>query len=235
MARTRGFDEVMIVNPSTPGHGVTHMRFHNAPEFGYYAEPYEYGYYAEPSEYGYYAEPMEYGYGWAQAPPEYGYFAEETPYGEADPYAGGWGEPTEFADWAGVGYGEVEPGYAEAEPVGYFAQESPAYAEQPYEGWAGPEDLSEYAEVPELVGWGEPEPLAEDAPAYAAQNFEGYVRDVPSPFNAGCPLPSNVSGFEEADPLAGYIKPETVNAACGAFIEQPGGTPSVPETFKPLW
>ena len=44
-----------------------------------------------------------------------------------------------------------------------------------------------------------------------------------------------VAGFEEADPFGGYVKPETVNAACGSFTEQPGATPSVPETFKPLW
>jgi hypothetical protein len=234
MPRTRAFDEVMIVNPSVPGQGVTHMRFHYAPQFGYYADPYGYGYYAEPPEYGY--------AGWGEVP-EYGYFAENAPYGEPVEYAG-WAEAPEVAGWGAYGYAEAEPGYQEAdpgyseeEPVGYFAEEDRAYAEQPYEGWGQTDGYGApvYAEVPEMIGWGENEPLADEYSGYDASELEGYVRDTPSPFNAGCPLPSNVSGLEDADPFGGYIKPETVNAACGSIVDQPGPTPSVPETFKPLW
>jgi hypothetical protein len=246
MAGTRGFDEVMIVNPSPPGdhQGARHMRFHYAPQVGYYAEPVEYGYYAEPPEYGYYAEPelaepME--YGWYAETPEVGYFAEEAPYGEAEPVAG-WAEP-EFAGWGEPeAYGEVEPGYAE-EPIGYFAEEYPAgygYGEEPYAGWAEADpygEAQEFAEVPEMVGYGEPEPLAEDPMSgwVGEPEFQGYVRDTPPPFNAGCPMPTNVSGFEEAVPLEGYIRPGDVSPTCEAFTPQPGPTPSVPETFKPLW
>jgi hypothetical protein len=61
------------------------------------------------------------------------------------------------------------------------------------------------------------------------------VRETEPPFNAGCPLPTNVAGFGESEDLAGYIRPTTVNAACGQFTGQPGQPPSVPETFKPLW
>src|SRR6266700_1768184 len=83
MARKRGFDEVMIVNPSEPGFGTrgARMRFHYAegPDYGYYAEPPEYGDYAEAPEYGNCAETPGYGcYGQA---PEYGYYGQAPEYG----------------------------------------------------------------------------------------------------------------------------------------------------------
>ena len=66
----------MIVNPYDPRSGnqqIKLMRFHQSPQWGYYAEPPEMGYYAEPPGYAYYAEPPEYGY-YAE-PSEYGYYA----------------------------------------------------------------------------------------------------------------------------------------------------------------
>ena len=82
---------------------------------------------------------------------------------------------------ADPGYGEVDPGYSEEEPVGYYAEEDRAYAEQPYDGWAEPNEYgrydSAYAEVPEMVGWAESEPLADEYSGYGAPEFEGYVRD----------------------------------------------------------
>ena len=60
-------------------------------------------------------------------------------------------------------------------------------------------------------------------------------------------MPTNVAGFaesepyaeaeaySEAEPLAAYERPRTVNPSCGQFTPQPGGTASLPETFKPLW
>lgn len=253
MKSDRGFDEVMIVNPGEPGlnQGERLMRFHYAepPEMGFYAEPPEgYGYFAE-DPYGDYAEPPE-GYGYfaedpygdyGELPEGYGYFAE-------DPY-GGYAEPPEgygyFAEdpygyYAelpeGYGYLAEEPygdlpwaGYGEMEPVGYFAEEAP-YGQYEPVGW--------YGQVPEMVGYGEMEPLAEDYPGmayYADPGVAGYVRDLPSPFNAGCPMPTNVAGFGEPQPLEGYMRPAEVSPSCRDFASQPGPTPAVPDTFKPLW
>jgi hypothetical protein len=198
MNSNRGFDEVMIVNPSDPNGGGRFMRFH----------------YAQPTEMGYYAQPQEM-YGWGQ-PDMYGqyepmgYYAEE-PYLAEDPY-GYYGETPEM-----YGYSEPDP-YGQYEPMGYYAEE-PYLAEDPY-GEVDP--YGNYAESPEMYGWGEPE-------------MAGYTRDVPPAFNAGCPLPTNVSGFGETDPLAGYVQPGEVSPSCSGFTPQPGPTSSVPETFKPLW
>jgi hypothetical protein len=160
MNANRGFDEVMIVNPSEPNRGGRFMRFH----------------YAQPPGMGYYAEPPE---------------------------MYGWGEPDMYGQY---------------EPVGYYA-EDPYLAEDPY-GQVDP--YGYYAESPEMYGWGEPE-------------MAGYTRDVPPAFNAGCPLPTNVSGFGETAPLEGYMQPSEVSPSCSGFTPQSGPTPSVPETFKPLW
>src|SRR6266545_6715380 len=211
MKPKRGYDEIMIVNPYDPRSNnpqINLMRFHQTPEMGSYAEP-EYGY-AEP-EYGYYAEP-DYGY---YAEPEYGY--AEPDYGYyAEPEYGYYGEP-EYGYYA-------EPELAEQEPVGYFAEE------QPY-GW--------YGEPQEMVGYGEYEPLSEYPEGvgyYGEPDVSGYVREVATPpFNPGCPMPTNVAGFGETEPFAGYTRPATVNPSCGQFTPQPGITQSVPETFRPLW
>jgi hypothetical protein len=48
-------------------------------------------------------------------------------------------------------------------------------------------------------------------------------------------MPTNVAGFGESVPLEGYVKPGIVNPVCDQFIPQPGPTPGVPDTFRPLW
>jgi hypothetical protein len=164
------------------------------------------GFYAEPpADYGSYAQPPEVGY----------YAAPADGYGDYGYYA----EPPEFAEY------DEPPEFAEyADPVAYYAEE--------YPGIAG------YAEMPEMVGYGQYEPLAEDWPGvagYAEPDYSGYVREAPPAYNPGCPMPTNVSGFAEAQPLEGYVQPGTVNPIVEQFTPQPGPSPSVPDTFRPLW
>jgi hypothetical protein len=222
MRRTGGFDEVMIVNPGPArgGHpGERNMRFH------YYGDPYQMGYYGQPVEGDYGQAPEFAGYG--QTPEFAGYG-----YGMAAPY-----------------YGQVEPGYSEYEPVGYFAEEAPYgyYGEDPYAEY---EPVAGCGEMPEMVGYGaegydgsdgydEFEPLAEEYPGvadYGEPEISGYVRDVPPPFNAGCPMPTNIAGINE-DPadFAGFQRPLEVNASCRDFTAQPGRESAVPDTLRPLW
>ena len=167
------------------------------------------GYYGEPI--GYYAEPQDFAY-YGQPANGYGYYAE--PPAEYGYYA----EPPEY------GYYAEPPDYGEYEPVGYFAEE------QPY-GY--------YGEPQEMVGYGEYEPLSEYPEGvgyYGEPDISGYVREVAvPPFNPGCPMPTNVAGFGETEPFAGYTRPGTVNPTCGQFTPQPGITEQVPETFRPLW
>jgi hypothetical protein len=257
MTTNPGFDEVMIVNPFNPQSNnqqqIKLMRFHGPQSYfgepmGHYAEPQEfayygqpangYGYYAEPAAgYGYYAEPEYLGqepygdpqdFAWYGEQPEYGYYADpqmgyygEPPdygyYAEAPEY-GYYGEPPEY------GYYAEPPDYGEYGPVGYFAEE------QPY-GW--------YGEPQEMVGYGQNEPLSqypEGVGYYGEPDISGYVRQVATPsFNPGCPMPTNVAGFGETEPYAGYTRPTTVNPSCGQFTPQPGVSDFVPESFKPLW
>jgi hypothetical protein len=154
-----------------------------------------------------------YGYGEPEPYGQYepvGYYAED-PYLAQDPY-GYYAEPQEM-----YGYGEPEP-YGQYEPVGYYA-EDPYMGEDPY---LAEDPYGYYGETPETYGYGEPE-------------MSGYTRDVPPAFNAGCPIPTNVSGFSETEPLEGYIQPTEVSPSCSGFTPQPGPTTPVPETFKPLW
>ena len=262
MRRKNQFDEVMIVNPSqgnsNSNQRVRLMRFHNVfpPQMGAFAEPEQFGYYAEPAAYGYYSEPQTYGY-YGEADPMMGYYGEVDPalsyygevdptmgyygevdpalsyYGEADPTMSYYGQAPEFAGvgaWNGYGY---QP--ASSEPVGYFAEENPMgyYGEDPNQS------MGYYGQAPEMVGYGEAEPqFAEDYPSvgdYGEPEFagyEGYTRDMPPAFNAGCPLPTNLSGY---DGFEGYTAPATVNPSCDTMTPQPGTAPSPPETFKPLW
>jgi hypothetical protein len=239
------------------------MRFHNTipPEVQGFAEPDPYGYYAEPEPYGYYAEPETYGH-YAEVDPAmgyygevnstYGYYSEVDPalsyYGEVDPTYGYYGEvdpamgyysevepaygyyaqAPEFAG-VGYGYGEPQPG---GEPVGYFAEEQPVgyYGEDPNQ------PMGYYSQAPEMVGYGEPE-FAEEYPGvgyYGEPDYAGYVRETSSAFNPGCPLPTNVNGFDEGE-FAGYARPASVNPSCDQITPQPGSAPSTPDTFKPLW
>ena len=164
--------------------------------------------------------------GWYAEPPEMGYYGELDPthgyYGE--PEMGYYGEPPE------MGYYGEPPEMGQYEPVGYYADEQPM-------GW--------YGQAPEMVGYGDYEPLAqypESYGYYAEPEMSGYVRQTSAPsYNPGCPIPTNVNGygeaeqFAESDPFAGYQRPATVNATCGQFTAQPGVSDFVPETFRPLW
>jgi len=222
MKNGQRFDEVMIVNPYDPAarnEGARLMQFH-------YAEPPEYGYYAEADPYGYYgyygcaAAPSAYA-GWGQYEPVNGYGYAEPPemgyYGQADPY-GYYAEPYEHAGWGAPGYGEYE--YAEYEPLNDYAE--PEFAEyEPVGYYADEYPMGYYGDSPELVGWGDPA-------------FEGYVRDGKPTFNPGCPMPTNVAGLGESE-FDGYVRPATVNPTCENFTPQPGPTPGVPDTFRPLW
>ena len=73
-----------------------------------------------------------------------------------------------------------------------------------------------------MMGWGEPD-------------FGAYVRESASPFNAGCPMPTNVAHFGEPRTLSGYTSPGTVNPMVTNFTPQPGPTPNMPDNLKPLW
>jgi hypothetical protein len=261
MRPPRGFDEVMIVNPYDPARqqGVTFMQFYpSGPrDFGYYAGP-PWGYYAgpplgwygEPVEYGYYGEPADlaedpyggYPYGYYGEPPDFAGWGQAAPYGEVEP---------------GYGYAEVDPalgyyaedpmmgayaedpltaGYDQVDPVGYYAEEPPL---------GEPDPLGGDASMPEMVGYGEPEfadyseePLAEEYPGmgdYGEPDVAGYVREEAPAYNPGCPLPTNVAGFEEADQLSGYVRPAEVGPTCTQFTPPPASKGSVPEAFKPLW
>lgn len=254
MKRGRGFDEVMIVNPCDPAgddeaKGAKLMQLHYAgrPGFGYYADPY--GQYGDP--YGDYAG--AYGY----ADPYTGY---ADPYaGSADPYAGyayaGYGDPyAGYADPYGY-YAQADPGwgqggfygYGDDEQVGYYAQEDPfdgygAYADDLPDGYGygygyGYGDGYGTEDDPAVAGWygeGEQDFAAEEGGA-GYDGYSGFVREGPSPFNAGCPMPTNVAGPDTDDSMGGYVPPPNVNANCGGFRTRPGGAPGVPDTFRPLW
>jgi len=228
------------------------------PPLGYYAEvdP-RFGYYAEAEPpLGYYAEvdprlahydeaepALSY---YSEVDPRYGYYSETDPtmgyYSEAEPAYGYYAQAQESPGvGAWNGYHEYRP--AAAEPVGYFAEENPV-------GYYG-EDVNQamgyYGQTPEMVGYGEAEPqFAEDYPGmsfYGEQDFaepefagySGYTRDTPPSFNAGCPLPTNLSGYDDVDGYDGYTSPTTVNPTCDTMSAQPGTAPSIPDTFKPLW
>jgi len=260
MRRRPDFEEVMIVNPAPAGPGEPGertMRFHyygqpqDVAGYGYYGEAPQfpgyagYGYYGQPAEvagYGHYAQPQEVaGYGYYGQPQEvagYGHYGQPQ---EVAGY-GYYGEPTEVA-----GYGYM----GEPEPVGYFAEEMPVgyYGDDP--NAMSDYQTAGYGEMPEMVGYGD-DPFAGQNPGvanyagysdysdygdyseYAEPGVEGYVREVPSPFNAGCPLPLN-TGLAAGDDFAGYSKPGDVSPSCTAFAEQPGSASMVPDTLRPLW
>jgi hypothetical protein len=261
MRRRPDFEEVMIVNPAPAGPGEPGertMRFHyygqpqDVAGYGYYGEAPQfpgyagYGYYGQPAEvagYGHYAQPQEVaGYGYYGQPQEvagYGYYGQPQ---EVAGY-GYYGEPAEVA-----GYGYV----GQPEPVGYFAEEMPVgyYGDDP--NAMSDYQTAGYGEMPEMVGYGD-DSFAEEYPGvsdyaedysdyseygdyseYAEPGIEGYVREVPSPFNAGCPLPLN-TGLAAGDDFAGYSKPGEVSPSCTAFAEQPGSPSMVPDTLRPLW
>lgn len=266
MSRDRGFEEVMIVNPFDPRSNQQHttlMRFHEAPEMGYYGEQPEmgyYGYYAEPPpeigyygqapEMGYYAEPPEVGY-YAQAP-EMGYYGEppEVGYYAQAPEMGYYGEAPEMGYYAHAPqaygyYGEpAEMGYAEGPEMGWYGEPEVAEYAEPIEYYAEENPMAGYgygyAEMPEMVGYGygEYQPLSEEYPGvseYGEPDMAGYVREARPTYNPGCPIPTNVAGYGESSPLEGYVRPGTGNPSCDNFVPQPGASSAVPDTFRPLW
>jgi hypothetical protein len=241
------FDEVMIVNPSNGNinsdQRVRLMRFHDIypPGVSGFAQPYPNGYYA-PQAYGYYEEqPALYGY-YGQDPvldPTYGYYGDVDPnqvygyYGQDPNQVYGYGlygeEPqVPGAAWEGYGYGQYVPAtYPEPAPVGYYADEVPIYNQSQA-------PMGYYGYAPETAGYSEPQPYEYPSVGYYGEpQYSGYAREVPPPFNAGCPLPTNVSGFD--DGFAGYARPATVNPSCDQFTEQPGSPAAAPDTFRPLW
>jgi hypothetical protein len=207
------------------------------PTYGYYGQPdqvygygqpeqvYGYGYYGQPEQiYGYGQPEQIYGYGQPEQVYGYGYYGQpEQVYGYGNPNYGYYGA-AEPNSWDGYGYyGDYQP-----ESVGYYADEYPVgeYAPDP--------TVTGYGHTPEMVGYGEPEPYAPAVSYYGNSDYSGYVRDVPPPFNAGCPVPTNVNGLDDAG-FDGFVRPRTVNPTCEKFIEQPGSPTLAPDTFKPLW
>jgi hypothetical protein len=239
MSRDRNFEEVMIVNPFDPRSNQQHttlMRFHEAPEMGYYGEPPEMGWYGEPPEMGYYAEPEM---GWYGEPPEMGWYAEPPEMGYyAEPEMGWYGEPPEMG-W----YGEPEIGwYGEPPEMGWYGEPEIASYAEPIEYYAEETPMAGYGFAePEMVGYSEYEPLSEDYPGmswYGEPELAGYVRQARPAYNPGCPLPTNVAGYAEYDessPLEGYVRPRSVSPSCDNFVAQPGVSSAVPDTFRPLW
>jgi hypothetical protein len=186
---------------------------------GYYAQP-EYPGYGDYEPMGYYADEPPMGYGYF-AQPEYpgygdyepvGYYADEYPFGDYADY-----EPMGYyADYEPMGY-YAEPGYGDYEPMGYYAE--PGYAE--YEPMG-------YSAEPEMG-------YADDAYGYyGAPDMSGYVKAAAPTFNAGCPLPTNVAGWGDADDLHGYVKPTQVSPMVKEFTA-PAPSPPPPEAFRPLW
>src|SRR5262249_42454540 len=105
-------------------------------------------------------------------------------------------------------------------------------------GYGDYSEYGDYADYGEYGDYGDYGDYGADYSEFAEPSHHdvaGYVRDIPSAFNAGCPMPTNVAGFGEVDSLEGYVKPGPVSPACQGFEPQPGPTPSVPETFRPLW
>lgn len=216
--------------------------------YGHYAAPAAPSYYGQaPAVYGYYAQAPEYGYppaapelGWyAEAqepfaghghPGELGYYAEYPELGYASEPVNGYGGYAGYGAYQeppDLGYYGEPPGWeGYAEPVAYYAQEYP------------PQPVAGYGQMPEMVGYGDYGSLAENYPGaagYADPAYAGYVRQQPPTYNPGCPMPTNVAGIGETEPLEGYVKPGTVNPTCDQFTPPPDGGASMPETFRPLW
>jgi hypothetical protein len=96
--------------------------------------------------------------------------------------------------------------------------------------------MGHYGESQEMPGYAEYDPMAmQPGMADYGAGYNGYVRETRPRFNPGCPMPTNVQGFGEAETFQGYVKPSTVNPACGQFTPQPGQEAATPDNFKPLW
>ena len=120
-----------------------------------------------------------------------------------------YGEPQEFADY-GDGYSAAAPAgygyYAEPPDYGYYGEQPEMGEYEPPVGYYAEEQpMGGYAQAPEMVGYREYEPLSESPEStgyYAEPDMSGYVRETAEqPFNPGCPMPTNVAGFDEAEPV----------------------------------
>src|SRR5262245_1081055 len=198
MKDTRGFDEVMIVNPHDPRfdttRGVRLMRFH----------------YAQPPGMGHYAAPDPYGYGYYRQDPYH--------YGVGDPY-GYYAQPPQMPPYAGsafFGQAPYEPGYGKTqpEPVGYYADESPyAPIGEPQEpvGYVAEEyPIGCYGEDYPATGYGEDYPATgygEDYPMgyYADEYPYGPMGEPQEPGYYGQVTPEMVGYGEYAPPEQGYL------------------------------
>ncbi len=125
--------------------------------------------------------------------------------------------------------------YAEPDHMGYYAEPADHmgyYGEAPehYGYYAEPDHMGMYASVPEMVGYGDDRAMG----GYAA-DLSGYVRDAPPRFNAGCPLPTNLSGFGDIGDVSGYTKPADVSPNCQQFTSPSPSQGSLPDTLRPLW
>ena len=239
-------------DPGSQLQGAKYMQFYRVPQgYGYYGAPASYGYYPAPgyAGYGQYApaqygeQPAEYpSYGYAEAPesgymPVAGYGAGYPQYAEYPQYAA-YPDYSEYPDYLGYPYAEYPdvPGYAETNVPQDYA-EYPVYTQNPPSAYSEYPDHSEvmgyadtqpeypqYAENPEMVGWGEP----------TDQPFDGYVRARSAPYNPGCMLPTNVNGYGEMSGYSGYIPPATSNPTCNQFTGS-ATTPNVTDPFRPLF
>lgn len=241
-------------DPGSQLQGAKFMQFHYVPGYGYYQAPAGYGYYAAPdyANYGYYGQqfppqPNEYGY---VAVPQYGTVPEYQQYAEYPEYAEYPDQPG-YPQYAGYPYAAYPtyaeypeyaeyPDYAEYPEYSGYAPgyaEYPIYAQNPAATYAEyptapvppeyaevPPDYPQYAENPEMVGWGEAAP----------QEFDGYQRARSAPFNPGCMLPTNVNGYGEMGAMSGYMPPTTPNPTCNQFTGS-ATTPNVTDPFRPLF
>ena len=64
--------------------------------------------------------------------------------------------------------------------------------------------------------------------------YDGYERERPPAFNPIVAAAANLKGWQGGG-LAGYTRPETVNASCTGFKARPGRTVPLPDTLQPLW
>jgi len=146
-------------------------------------------------------------------------------YGQPDPTMGYYGQPDPTMGY----YGQPDP------TMGYYGQPDPTMG---YYGQADPSS-GYYGEMPEMPGYAGYAQAPDPGVSYYGDPYlAGYVRQARPAYNPGCPMPTNVAGYAEAEPLEGYdgyVKPSTVNAGCEQVTPQPGPAPGAPDSFRALW
>ena len=90
-----------------------------------------------------------------------------------------------------------------------------------------------------MEGYGEEpygeEPYGEEPYGEMDPSMAGYVRATAPRYNPGCPIPTNMAGYEEAVPLEGYTSPVRVSPVVETFKPGPEPTGSSSDAFRPLW